>query len=78
MTKKIDNLDIVKTTRETIDIDWNVEAQNIFVETKTEVKTIEYTADYLESRISQLENTIENATLEKAELESKFNYIKSL
>lgn len=77
MTKN-QNSKIVKTTRDVLDTEWNTIEQEIFIETKTEVKTIEYTADYLESRIAQLENTIENATLEKAELESKFNYIKSL
>lgn len=77
MTKN-QNSKIVKTTREVSDTEWNTIKQEIFIETKNEVKTIEYTIDYLESRIAQLENTIENATLEKEELQQKFNYITSL
>lgn len=69
---------IEKTTKDAEQLDWTVIQKEVFVETVTEIKTIEWSIDQLESSIAQKQNTVDNLLVEIDWYKAKLKQIKDL
>lgn len=69
---------IEKTTKDAEQLDWTVIQKEVFVETITEIKTIEWSIDQLESSIAQKQNTVDNLLVEIDWYKAKLKQIKDL
>ena len=69
---------IEKTTKAAEQLDWTVLQKEVFIETVTETKTIEWSVDQLESSITQKQNTVDNLIAEIDWYKAKLKQIQDL
>lgn len=66
-----------KQTRTINNEDWSTREVEVFVETITETRNIEFSIDSIESQITQKQNLVDNTILEIQALQRKLNEINA-